>query len=80
MTEERATSREDPRSYRRLPVGSFERRVDLADDDVDQGVQKLVLVGHVPVERHRDDVERLRELPHAQRLDASLIGEGDGGP
>ncbi len=79
MAEERAAGREDPRSDRLLPIGSFERRVDLVDDDVDQGVQELVLVGHVPVERHRDDVEGLGELPHAQRLDASLIGQGDRG-
>ena len=79
MAEERAAGREDPLPHRRLPVGSLERRVDLADDDVDQAAQELVLVGHVAVQRHRHDVEGLRELPHAQRLDAALIGQGHGG-
>ena len=56
-----------------------DRRVDLADDDVDHAVEQLVLVGHVLVERHRHDAQFLSELAHVQRLDPRRVGERHGG-
>jgi hypothetical protein len=65
---------------RGLPVGVGGRRLDLADDDVDHAVEQLLLVGHVLVEGHRHDVERLRQVAHADRVEAGLVGERDRGP
>ncbi len=49
------------------------------DDEVDHAVEQLVLVGHVLVERHRDDAELLREPAHVDRVDPGRVGEVDGG-
>ena len=54
--------------------------LDLADDDLDDAIEQVVLVADVAVEGHRVDAELLAELAHAQRLDAAPIGEVDGGP
>jgi hypothetical protein len=45
-----------------------------------RAVEHLVLVGHVLVERHGHDAELLRNLAHADRVDAALVRQGDGGP
>jgi hypothetical protein len=79
VAEQGAASGQDPFAHRRLPVGVGAGRVDLADDDVDQAVEQFLLVAHVAVERHRHDVESLRELAHAEGLDAALVGQVDGG-
>ena len=78
VAEQGAAGGQDPLAHRRLPVGVGAGRVDLADDDVDQAVEQFLLVAHVAVERHRHDVESLRQLPHAEGLDASTIGQVDG--
>ena len=70
----RAAGGEDPLAHRRLPVRVLDRRIDLGDDHVDHPVQEFVFVGHVLVQRHRDDAELLREPAHAERLDAALVG------
>ena len=57
------------------PLGA----VDLADHDVDDAVQNVVLVLDVVVERHRLDAERLGELAHAERVDPAAIGQVDRG-
>src|SRR5438309_8383286 len=62
-----------------LPIGSGGRRIDLADDHIDHSVQELFLVGHMLVERHRDDPQLLSEISHAQCFDPDVIGKGDGG-
>ena len=79
MAQQRSSGREDPPPDLALPVGSGDRGVDLADDDVDHAVEELVLVGHVLVERHRHHAQFLRELAHVQRLDPGVVGERDGG-
>ena len=56
------------------------RIVDLADDDVDDAVEQVVLVADVAVEGHRLDAELLAELAHAQGLDPAPVGEVDRGP
>jgi hypothetical protein len=67
-----------PLPHRRFPVGSARGQVDLAEDQVDHAVEKLVLVGHVVVQRHGLDPEGFAELAHAERGDPALVGEGDG--
>ena len=52
--------------------------LDLADDDLDDAVEQVVLAPDVPVERHGIDAELLAELAHAQALDAVPIGERHG--
>ena len=79
VTQECATCGEDPLPQRGPPVGAGDRRIDLADDDVDQPVQQLVLVRDVLVQRHRDDAEILAELAHADRVDPAGVGERHGG-
>jgi hypothetical protein len=53
--------------------------IGLADDRVEDAVQALVLVRNVLVERHRHDAEFLRKPPHADRVDAGVVREHDGG-
>jgi hypothetical protein len=50
---------------------------DLAEHEVDHAVEDLVLAGDVVVERHRLDVQAVREPAHGQRGDAALVGQGD---
>ena len=66
---------------RRIAVPSRPRgrQVDLAEDEIDDAVDELVLVGEVVVERHRLDPELLAELAHAEGLEPALIGEPEGG-
>jgi hypothetical protein len=73
------TRRDRPLTHRCLPVLSAGGEVDLSEDDVDHAVEKIFLVGHVVVQRHRLDPDRLAELAHAQRLGPALVGEGDRG-
>ncbi len=54
--------------------------VDLADDDIDDPIEDVVLVLDMVVQRHRIDPEFLAELAHAHGLTAASIGELDGGP
>ena len=48
---------------------------DLAQDDIAQPVEQVVLVADVAVQRHGIDAERLAQAPHAQPLEAALVGE-----
>ena len=66
------------RSAFQSPVGAG--ALDLADDQLDDAVEQVVLVPDVAVERHRVDAELLAELAHAQRLEAVAIGELDRRP
>ena len=69
---------EDLSAQRVLPVPAGGLDFDLADHDLDRAVQQLVLVLHVPVERHGLDAELLAEPAHAQGIDAAAIGEVHG--
>ena len=62
--------------FQSVPVGGH---LDVAQDQVDDAVEDVVLVGHVVVQRHRLDPELLAEPAHGQRLDPALVGQGDGG-
>ena len=66
-------------AQRRLPVGAVGADRDLADHGIGHAVQEVVLVAHVRVEGHRLDAQLLRELAHADGLDAVAVGELDGG-
>ena len=46
-------------------------------DDVAEPVEQVVLVADVAIERHGVDPERLAEAPHAQALEARLVGSID---
>ena len=63
------------RSDCRVPVAGRRRRLALVEDEVEDAVEEVVLVGDVVVERHRLEPERLAELAHRQRLDPALVGE-----
>jgi hypothetical protein len=52
------------------------RQLDLAEHDIHHAVEDLVLVGDMVVERHRLDVQAVREPAHGERADAVLVGEG----
>src|SRR5947209_12011996 len=79
MARQSLAGRNPPMTHRRLPVGSAGGQDDLAEDEVDDAVEEVVLVGHVVVQRHRLDPEGFTELAHAERPDPALVGEGDGG-
>ena len=66
-------------AHSRLPVSTVRREVDLAEYEIDDAVQDVVLVGDVVVERHRLDLELLTEPAHGERLDPARIGENQGG-
>ncbi len=51
------------------------RPFDLADDQLDEAVEQVVLVPDVPVEGHRVDPELLAELAHAQRVEPVAVGQ-----
>jgi hypothetical protein len=53
--------------------------LDLADDRVADQVDQLVLVGDVPVERHRADAQSLGDAAHRDRLGAFVVGDLDRG-
>ncbi len=53
--------------------------VDLAEDEVDDAVADVLLVGHVVVERHRLDSEVIAEAAHRQRLEPTFVGQADRG-
>ena len=52
---------------------------DLADDEIDDAVHEIALVGDVVVQGHRLNAERARELPHRERLDPTFVREFDRG-
>ena len=75
MLEEHLVRRDHAPAHGRLPVGVVGSEVDLGRNEVDDAVDDVVLRGDVVVERHRLDAELLRDLPHAHRLDPTLVGE-----
>ena len=66
-----------PVAHGRLPLGVRQGELDLAEHEIDHAVENLVLAGHVVVERHRLDVQPVREPAHRQRAHARLVGQGD---
>ena len=77
VTRQRFAGRDRAPAHRRPPIASDQRQLDLAEDDVDDAVEDVRLVGDVVVERHRLNAELLCELAHRQRLKARLVREGD---
>ena len=75
VAEHHAPGRHHVLAQRGLPGPARRRSLDLADDDLDDAIEQVVLVADVAVERHGIDAELLAELAHAQRLDAASIGE-----
>ena len=67
-----------PVAHGGLPVTVEGRHADLAEDDVDHGVDEVVLVGDVAIERHRPDAELLPEAAHGEGLDPAIVGKGHG--
>ena len=53
-------------------------RLDLRVHDVGHAVEDVVLVAHVPVQRHRLDAEALADRVHRHRLKAALVGHLEG--
>ena len=78
MADERVVGGDRTRANCGLPV-EFGGKLDLADDELDHGIDEVTLVAHVVVQRHGLDAELLRELAHADGLDAAVVGEQDRG-
>jgi hypothetical protein len=78
VAQERVVGRDRALANSRFPVCGG-GQVDLADDELDDAVHEVALVGHVVVQRHRFDAELTGELAHRERFDPALIGEADGG-
>jgi hypothetical protein len=60
------------------PLAVGRRQLDLAEDDVDDAVEDLVLVGDVVVDRHRLHPELLGQGPDRQPGDPTGVGDRDG--
>ena len=65
-----------PPPHLRAPVAAGRRQLDLAEDEVDDAVEDLVLVGDVVVDRHRLDAE-LAAASERIVSDAEPAGVGD---
>ena len=79
VPQERVVQGDADRTECRAPVVDAGREVDLRPDEVGHAVQNVILIGYVIVERHGFDAEARAEGSHAQRFDAALVGEVDGG-
>ena len=66
VTQQRVAKRDGPPAHRRPPVGRGRGQLHLGEDEVDDAVDDLVLVGEVVVEGHRFDAELLAQLAHAE--------------
>ena len=60
-----------------LPVAVRLGQFDFAEDQVDDRVQDLVLVGDVVIDRHRLDAELLGQRPDRERREAPRVGDCD---
>lgn len=49
------------------------RELELVQDEIDDAVQEVVLVGHVVVERHRLDAERITEPAHGEAVQTFTV-------
>jgi hypothetical protein len=67
-----------PLSHLHLPHAIEVWQIDLVEDEVDDAVKDLVLVGHVVVERHRLDAELGGQRSDGQRRHPARIGHRDG--
>jgi hypothetical protein len=76
VTVERVADRDRALSHRGLPVdGAGRGDLDLAEDDVDEAVDDVLLAGDVVVERHRLHAQLARHLAHRERVEAAVVGE-----
>ena len=68
-----------PLAHLRPPVPAGHRKLDLAEDDVDERGKDLVLVSDVVVDRHRLGPELLREGADGERPQSAAVGDGERG-
>ena len=62
-----------PPAHGGLPVAAARGHADLREDGVDHGVDEVVLVGHVAVQRHGRDLELLGERAHGEGLEPARV-------
>ena len=62
-----------PPAHGGLPVATARGHADLREDGVDHGVDEVVLVGHVAVQRHGRDLEHLGERAHGEGLEPARV-------
>ncbi len=77
--QESFAGRDRPKTHGRLPAGSAGWQSDLAEDEVGDAVQDVLLARDVVVEGHRLDPELLPEPANGQRLDPARVGKNEGG-
>ena len=65
-------------AHRRLPIVVDRRDLDLLHHAIDDGVEQVVLVGDVAIQRHRLDAEGLAEMAHGEGFDPLGVGRCDG--
>src|SRR3954462_11114682 len=68
-----------PPPHSRLPAVLAGGQLELAEDHVNHAVEQVLLVGDVVVQRHRPAPELLSNPAHAQRLQATGVGEVERG-
>src|SRR6476660_1919132 len=71
--------RGSPLVHLRPPVPAGHRELDLAEDDVDERGEDLVLVGDVVVDRHRLGAELLRQRADGERSQTAGVGDRERG-
>ncbi len=64
-----------PLPHRQSPLLARRGQFDLAEDQIDNAVEQVLLVGHMVVQGHGLDPDGLAELAHAERLQTAGVGE-----
>src|SRR6202035_2914317 len=62
-----------------LPADSLWRQLNLAEDQIDEPIEDVLLIGDMVVERHRLDSKLLSEPAHGERLDPLGVGQNQRG-
>jgi len=52
--------------------------IHLSEHDIDHAVEEVLPVSDVPIQRHGGGTQFVGEVPHAQGVEATGIGESDG--
>ncbi len=76
---EHLAGRDRPRSHGLFPGGVLTRNLDFANDDFDDAVEDLLLVGNVFVDGHGLDAQFGAQAAHRQGAEPVSIGQLDGG-
>ncbi len=66
VAQQRIAGRDRALTHGRLPVSSVGRQSDFAENEIDEAIEEVILVGDVIVQRHRLDLELLADLAHAE--------------